>query len=72
MEVADFMKKNHLSGRVFAGWSISIFLLFHNPDVQVFMDCRDSAMYDDDVMAVFLEVLYGSGSDHCRKASRIL
>ena len=72
MEVADFMKKNHLSGRVFAGWSISIILLFHNPDVQVFMDCRDSAMYDDDVMAVFLEVLYGSGSDHGRKASRIL
>ncbi|MBI5248589.1 MAG: hypothetical protein HY912_03770 [Desulfomonile tiedjei] len=72
MEAAEFMKTNSLSGRAFSGWSISIFLLFHHPGVQLFMDCRDSAMYDDDIMKLFLKVLYDSGPNHGQEASAIL
>jgi hypothetical protein len=72
MEVYEFMKRNDLSGRIFAGWEIATLALFRHPGIEVFMDCRDSAFYDDVTMRAFLQVLYSGNPDRDTKAASIL
>jgi len=55
--VFDFLRKNRLTGRIFSDWVISDFLLFHVPDIQVFMDCRDQSVYADETIETYFAVL---------------
>ncbi len=56
-DVVDFMTRNHIKGRVFTSWTISDFLLFHVPDIQVFIDCRDQSAYSDDLIGTYFRML---------------
>jgi hypothetical protein len=61
--VISFMKSNHISGRLFTSWVISDVLLFHVPDVKVFMDCRDQSAYSDSVIKTFFSIVNTKGDN---------
>lgn len=57
MGIVDFLRKSQLTGRFFSDWVISDFLLFHVPDIKVFMDCRDQSVYSDETIETYFSVL---------------
>ncbi len=56
--VGDFMKKNHLSGRVVANLDLSNYLLFHVPGIQVFADLRAHSAYGPTTLETLYLLLY--------------
>ncbi|MEW6347706.1 MAG: hypothetical protein AB1646_01475 [Thermodesulfobacteriota bacterium] len=62
-DVARFMKQNAIRGRVLATWTLSNYLLFHVPGIQVFMDCRDQSAYSDEVIRNYFLVLNATPQD---------
>lgn len=57
MDVAEFMRTNNLSGRVFVSWGMSNLLLFKYPSVKVFMDCRDQSIYGNEIIETYFDIL---------------
>jgi hypothetical protein len=54
--VTDFMKKNGIKGRVFSNWVLSDFLLFHVPDIKIFIGCRAQSIYGEKTLEEYSTV----------------
>lgn len=52
-----FMKENHLTDRVFSGWALSPYLMWHVPEIRVFMDTRDQSYYPSQVVRDYFTIL---------------
>lgn len=72
MNVADFMRKNGISGRIFADWTFSDLLLFKTPRIKVFMDCRDQSAYTDEIMRAYFLILNAATPSDLDQAMAIL
>lgn len=74
MGIVHFMRRNQIEGRVFSSWVVSDFLLFHVPNITVFMDCRDQSAYSDDVIKTFFSILStrGGGQEALERVIRLL
>jgi len=44
-DVVEFMRRNHISGRIMASLQLADYMLFNLPDVRIFMDLRAQAGY---------------------------
>ncbi|MFH1117610.1 MAG: hypothetical protein V1792_27135 [Pseudomonadota bacterium] len=56
-EVAAFLQRNAIGGRIFAGWEISSYLLHEIPGIRLFMDPRDQSFYPPRVISDFFKIL---------------
>ena len=52
-----FMKENHLKDRVLSGWALSSFLMWHIPEIHLFMDTRDQSYYPSQVVKDYFTIM---------------
>ncbi len=71
-DVADFMRRNGLNGRVFASWNIADVALFYHPKIQIFVDYRDQSAYTDEAMMTFFSTLYAPQRKDLQGAKKTL
>lgn len=63
-QLVQFMKENQVTDRILSGWGLSSFLMFHIPEIRLFMDCRDQSYYPSDVIRDYFTVLGINRSSH--------
>jgi hypothetical protein len=69
--VTEFMKRNHIKGRVFSNWVISDFLLFHVPDIEVFVGCRAQSLYSERNVRDYLVITNLNRKNRAQKAQAL-
>jgi len=55
--LAKFMKEHQLEDRVLSGWSLSPYLMWHMPEIRLFMDTRDQSYYPAKVVRDYFTIM---------------
>ncbi len=53
----QFLSVNGFVERVLPGWEISSYLMFREPDIKVFMDCRDQSFYAPNIITDYFKII---------------
>jgi hypothetical protein len=56
-ELVSFIYENKLKGRTLAGWELSSYLLYHAPQLNIFMDTRDQSFYPVNIIEDYFAVM---------------
>jgi hypothetical protein len=57
VNAAEFLKRNHINGRIFTNEHLSGYLLFNVPNIEVFFDLRAQSAYPDDIIETYFSIL---------------
>jgi hypothetical protein len=52
-----FLIENRIDGNILAGWSISSYLLYAQPNIKIFMDTRDQSYYPKKVISDYFSIV---------------
>lgn len=62
-KAAQFISRNNLYSKVLSGWEFSAYLMFFEPRIKLFMDCRDQSFYPVSVVRDYFTILGVMHSD---------